>query len=172
MNGLKFVSFVLLAAFCLGEAAPAFSDENTSRSILLAQNTQDAPADTVSLPNLSPVPANASPKWVQPKTAMYHSMTLPGWGQLDNGKRNKALLFIAAELAFIGGALYNQYRLSDDGLTSFEKDVTRTDRNSFLIYWFGARVFGLVDAYVDAHLKGFNTRDITPPGMERPKSDP
>jgi hypothetical protein len=168
VDGLKFVSLILLAAFCLGETAPAYSGEYTSRSILLAQNTQNAPADSASRPNLSPAPAVVPGKLVQPKTAMYHSMLLPGWGQLDNGRRNKAYLFIAAELAFLGGALYEQYRLGDDGLTRFEKDVTRTDRNTFLMYWFGARVFGLIDAYVDAQLKGFNTSDIAPPVKKRP----
>jgi hypothetical protein len=156
----------------MGMAVPAFSGEYPARSILLAQNTRNAPADTVYLPDLSPAPAALPEKWVQPKTAMYHSMTLPGWGQRDNGKRNKTLLFIAAELTFIGGALYEQYRLGDNDLTKFDKDVIRSNRNTFIIYWFGTRVFGLVDAYVDAQLKGFNTLDIAPPGLEKKKNSP
>lgn len=155
--------------------APSFGGENPSRGILIAQNAE-APSDTLALPDLSGIPAVDTTAvrpagGVAPRTAMYHSMTLPGWGQLDNGKKKKAALFIAAELFFVGGAFYEQFLLGGDDLTSFDKEQIRTNRNTFIIYWLGARVFGLVDAYVDAHMKGFNVRDIAPASFKRPPED-
>jgi len=167
---LKSFPFVLTAVFCLGAPAFVFAGDASSRSVLLAQDTENAPADSAGFPDISPVQSDLLPEWTQPKTAMYHSMTLPGWGQFDNEKKKKAFLFIAAELAFAGGTLYEQLRLSEKNLTRFDKDVLRSNRNTWIIYWFGARVFGLVDAYVDAQMKGFNTRDIAPPDVNRPGS--
>lgn len=93
---------------------------------------------------------------------MYHSLMIPGWGQIDNGKKKKAALFMAAEVICIGGYLLERHRIKNDPLTEWEKDVHRTDRNTFIIYWFVSKVLGIVDAYVDAHLASFNVNDITP----------
>ncbi len=133
----------------------------------MSVNGEQTDAETPSPQNPSFIPSGARPV-ASPKTALYHSLTLPGWGQFDNGRRGKAYLFIAAELAFVGGALYQQYRLNDNHLTRYEKDVILSDRNTFIIYWFGARVFGMLDAFVDAQLREFNVRDVSPPGMARP----
>ncbi len=177
--GLRFFVFLLVAAAGLLHAAPSFCGDTPSRNVLLAQNTE-SPADTAAVPDLSGVPPTGTPtvrppSAVPPKTALYHSMALPGWGQLDNGKKLKAAVLIAAELFFVGGALYEQYLLGGDDLTRFERDQIRTNRNSFIIYWLGARVYGMVDAYVDAQLRGFNVRDIAPPGLKRiefPEKEP
>ena len=93
---------------------------------------------------------------------MYHSLALPGWGQRDYGKNKKSLLFIAAELFCVGGFIYEQTLLNRPGQTKFERDVILTNRNTFVIYWLGAKLFGMVDAYVDAQLEDFDVRDITP----------
>ena len=99
---------------------------------------------------------------IAPSTAMYHSLILPGWGQINNGKKKKAALFIAAEVICIGGYLYENNRVKNDAMTDWERDNVRTDRNTFIIYWMISKVLGIVDAYVDAHLASYNVKDITP----------
>lgn len=97
-----------------------------------------------------------------PKNALYHSLIIPGWGQLDNGRKKKAALFFAAELFCIGGYLYENHLARQEGLDEYVRDAYRIDRNSFLIYWFVAKILGITDAYVDAHFSSFNVKDITP----------
>lgn len=98
---------------------------------------------------------------------MYHSLWLPGWGQFDNGRKKKAVLFIAAEAFFIGGYLYEQHTLNNTGGNEFERNRILTDRNTFILYWLGAKLFGMVDAYVDAQLRNYNVDDITPPDLKK-----
>ena len=106
---------------------------------------------------------------IKPSTAMYHSLCIPGWGQINNGKKKKAVLFFAAELSFIGGYLYNNYRIRHYPMSDWERDNLRTDRNTFIIYWMVAKVLGIVDAYVDAHLANFDVEDITPQKLQKPE---
>jgi len=108
---------------------------------------------------------------VSPSGAMYRSLLVPGLGQYANGKRFKALLFFSAEAFFAGGYVYMRHEVNRDDITEFQRDLYRTDRNSYVIYWMLAKVFGMVDAYVDAQLAGFNVDDITPPEIERDSSD-
>ena len=105
---------------------------------------------------------------VKPGRAMLHSLIVPGWGQLDNGSRKKAALFFAAELFFFGGYVYESSLVRKSDLTQYEREAYRTDRNTFVIYWFLAKVLDITDAYVDAQLAGFDVRDITP-GELKPK---
>ena len=98
---------------------------------------------------------------------MLHSLILPGWGQIDNGKKKKAALFITAELICIGGYLYENYRIKHETLSKWDKDRLRTDRNSFIIYWMVSKLLGMVDAYVDAHLTNFDVTDITPEDLRK-----
>ena len=106
---------------------------------------------------------------IQPSTAMYHSLCIPGWGQVNNGKKKKAVLFFAAELTFIGGYLYNNYRVRHHQMSDWDRDNLRTDRNSFIIYWMVAKVLGIVDAYVDAQFAQFDVEDITPQEIQQPE---
>ncbi|MFC1608136.1 DUF5683 domain-containing protein [Candidatus Latescibacterota bacterium] len=99
---------------------------------------------------------------IAPKKAMMHSLMLPGWGQLDNGRKKKAALFVAAELFFIGGYIYENRLARKNGIDKFARNAHRTNRNSYFIYWFLAKIFGMTDAYVDAQFADFNVRDITP----------
>ena len=104
---------------------------------------------------------------VKPSTAMYHSLALAGWGQHDNRKKYKALMFIAAEAVCIGGIFYYENKLGDENLSSFDKDWYRTERNSFILYWMITKIYGIMDAYVDAHLATYDVSDITPEELER-----
>ena len=104
----------------------------------------------------------APPMKVNPSKAMFHSLVLPGWGQLNNGKKKKAALVIAAELICIGGYIYENHRVKHDTVSEWERDNIRTDRNTFIIYWLATKLFVMVDAYVDAQLSDYDVRDITP----------
>lgn len=170
---LRLTSFIAAVSVILAGAGTGFA-QTPSRDVIPAGNGTALP-DTVTTLRPPPAPTSApSPhalRDVAPGTAMYHSMIVPGWGQLDNGRRLKALLFFATEAALIGGVIYEQGILNGGGLTKYERSVTRSDRNTFIIYWFGARVAGLVDAYVDAQLRGFSTADIIPAGLVRIPAD-
>lgn len=104
---------------------------------------------------------------VRPATALYHSLFISGWGQLNNGKKMKAALFFTAEIVCIGGYLYYNNELRQAGYSELERDNLRFDRNTYLLSFLAAKFFGMVDAYVDAHLADFNVRDITPEELKR-----
>lgn len=104
----------------------------------------------------------ASSPYIVPSKAMYHSLMIPGWGQINNGKKKKAALFFAAELICIGGYLIESHNVRHGDYTEWERNCHRTDRNTFIIYWMVSKVLGIVDAFVDAHLATFNINDITP----------
>jgi hypothetical protein len=123
-------------------------------------------ADTLSVKK--PVKSLPEPTMkINPSTAMYHSLALPGWGQLNNGRHKKALLFIAAETFFIGGYLYLNYELRTNNYNVYQKEQTQTDRNSYVLYWVFAKIFDIVDAYVDAQLADYNVNDITPEDLKK-----
>lgn len=105
---------------------------------------------------------------IDPSKAMYRSLMIPGYGQLSNGKKWKAALFFTAEASFLTGYLYMNHRVKNDDVDDWERTNLRTDRNSFIMYWLGAKVLGLVDAYVDAHLVDFDVDDITPEVLRKP----
>ena len=110
---------------------------------------------------------DAVPSAVNSGKAMLHSLLIPGWGQLDNGRRKKAAFFFAAEMFFIGGYIYENSLARKSGLSARERDAYRTDRNNFVIYWFLTKILDITDAYVDAQLADFNVRDITPDELKK-----
>jgi hypothetical protein len=104
----------------------------------------------------------STPFWV-----MMRSAIVPGWGQLHNGKWWKAILLGGAESAFIYGVFYEDH-LADQAA---EKSRQRPDEESFWrsvssrhkankrdYLWWGAFtiLLSVGDAYVDAHLRGFD----------------
>jgi len=99
---------------------------------------------------------------VKPSTAMYHSLFVPGWGQLNNNRKMKAALFFCAETVLLGGYLYKNHVLRSGDHSAWDKEVIRTDRNTYLMYWIISKFLGMTDAYVDAQLIDFNVRDVTP----------
>jgi hypothetical protein len=162
----------LVAAEGVFPRAAACPEEYPSRTILVTQaasRTAAADSSTVTVTPAVPVESGkaAPAAAIRPSAVMYHSLWLPGWGQLDNGRKKKAALFIAAEAFCIGGFMYEQYLLRESGGTEFERNRIRTDRNTFVIYWLGAKLFGMVDAYVDAQLRYYNVDDITPTDLKK-----
>ncbi len=146
-----------------GRFSPYRSDSEQQTCLINHDNEDDTHSVTVLADSVWSSPSSP----VKPSTAMYHSLALAGWGQFDNGKKYKALMFIAAEAFCIGGFAYLQYKIGDDDLSAIDKDMHRTNRNSYILYWMAAKVFGLMDAYVDAHLAAYDVTDITPEELER-----
>jgi len=104
---------------------------------------------------------------VKPSTAMYHSLAFPGWGQIDNGKKKKAAFFFIAEMVCIGGYLYMNNELKHGDNTQFQQNNLRTDRNTFILYWMISKIFGILDAYVDAQLINYDVNSITPDDLKK-----
>ena len=100
---------------------------------------------------------------ISPAGALYHSLAIPGWGQLLNGKKNKALLFAAAETVCVGGFIYKNVRSRN--ATGPERDALRTDQNTFIIYFLLAKVLDIMDAYVDAQFRDYDVQNITPEAL-------
>jgi hypothetical protein len=109
---------------------------------------------------------------------MLRSLVFPGWGQLENGQTAKAAIIMAVESGFFASA-YVELRRSD---RAFEAHVEAAeagdeeaaeaafqlyeDRRSRAIgrFWWGAFTIMLsaLDAYVDAHLRGFKAGSRPP----------
>jgi hypothetical protein len=92
---------------------------------------------------------------------MLRSMVVPGWGQLYNGKPLKALIYAGAQLGFIWGAhvqndRYHYYRHLG---WEVDADFYKNDRNRQLWWLFGVTLLSMGDAFVDAHLYGFDISD-------------
>ena len=160
--------------FSLLSFAGSVSAENDSQAGGSKMNASNANGDPLAIPSVFTVPPDSVqsfvPKDISPKKTMLTSLMIPGGGQLANGSRKKAFLFIAAELVCLGGVIYETHLLGGKNLSSFDKELIRTDRNTFIIVWLGAKLFGMVDAYVDAQLKHFTVSDVTPPDMPNPEA--
>ena len=93
-----------------------------------------------------------------PKSAMIRSIIFPGWGQWYNGIKWKAALVFATETGIIGASVYwnNRSKKAQDELN---KIIYKDRRNQS--YWFLglAILISMGDAYIDAHLAGF---DVSP----------
>jgi len=159
-------ALILTSPYSFGEEALRFSP--TVNSSNLSEST-----DQESHGNTDTITIYADSVWipptpsVKPATAMYHSLAFPGWGQIDNGKKKKAALFFIAEIVCIGGYFYKNYELRQGDYTDWEMENLRTDRNTFLLYWMITKIFGIMDAYVDAQLANYNVGDFTPEELKK-----
>jgi len=126
---------------------------------------------------------------LSPKKALYYSALFPGLGQLYVGKPLKAAGFVLAEGYFITNFFYynriygyiketktkvglaNWRNLSEAAKKDSVKSVTgyslqlnswrpREKRNKYAWWSIGVYVFGMLDAFVDAHLTNFPSDDV------------
>jgi hypothetical protein len=115
-----------------------------------------------------------------PMGALLRSVAVPGWGQYYNHKYVKSAVVFGVETFFIVKAVH-WWKKTEDQYNSIQQTVDpsqqttryniyrsyRTDRDDYL-WAVGLTVFlSMFDAYVDAHLAGFDV-DITP-DFEPPK---
>lgn len=105
-----------------------------------------------------------------PMGALMRSVAAPGWGQFYNHKYVKSAIVFGVESFFIVKSVHwlnkteDQYKISQE--TDSAKDFNtylqyRGVRNDYL-WGLGITIFiSMFDAYIDAHLSGFDI-DITP----------
>lgn len=89
---------------------------------------------------------------------MFKSALVPGWGQWSNGKHLKAGAFFLAEGYMIyraGRAAHREGEAEDHGLDA-EAEKWNAERRDFTWWLLFAVVLSMGDAYVDAHLRGFD----------------
>jgi hypothetical protein len=106
-----------------------------------------------------------------PSVAALKSFLLPGLGQAGNDKWIKAGLFFGAYTGLLGWAVslnqdkmdavghYNEASSPADS-TFWLSEVDRLDSSRNAKYWFAGAtmLLSVIDAYVDAHLRGFDKR--------------
>ena len=100
----------------------------------------------------------AAQKLPSPKGAMIRSVIFPGWGQWYNGKKLKAGFVFFTETGIVSAAVYWNQKAkvtSDPNYKAFYLD----NRNQSFWYLGGAILLSMADAFVDAHLAGF---DVSP----------
>ncbi len=118
--------------------------------------------------NTPPPPPFSEPRWV-----MMRSLVVPGWGQLHNGSWLKALAIAASEGTLIALLVEDTRALDrlerdvaekretgtrDEILDAIEAYNSRLDTRTQRSWWLGGVVgYSLLDAYVDAHFRGFST---------------
>jgi hypothetical protein len=93
-----------------------------------------------------------------PKAAMIRSIIFPGWGQWYNGKKIKAGFIFLTESSIIGAAFYWQNK-KQNAQHPDDEEFYLDNRNLAFWYLGGAILLSMADAYVDAHLAGF---DVSP----------
>jgi len=96
------------------------------------------------------------PEGKSPTGAVIRSALIPGWGQWYNGQKLKALLVVGVELGLVGEAIYYN-QLAAKSSTVWERDFYEDWRSRFLWWLLAAHILNMLDAYVDAHLKDFDT---------------
>jgi hypothetical protein len=104
--------------------------------------------------------------------AMVASAVYPGLGQLINGAERKSAIVSAIEVFLVAGLLVEDRR-TRNSLRLFEQTGDETyydeysehyDRRQTLVWWVAvAALYGLTDAYVDAHLADFEVAPLAGP---------
>jgi hypothetical protein len=106
---------------------------------------------------------------VSPRSSLFMSAVLPGWGQVANGHPMKGAVCFAAGAGLLGRILIEGRRAD----LALERARASTDNAEYLHYYgqyadhFGNRddavwwavffwLYAMLDAYVDAHLVGFD----------------
>jgi hypothetical protein len=93
-----------------------------------------------------------------PTGIMFRSLVIPGWGQATNHAWVKAALVAGGETALIVSLAQDSQKLQTLEPTDpqYAEIYDHRQRNA---WWLGGLVFlSMVDAYVDAHLRGFDVQ--------------
>jgi len=110
-------------------------------------------ADTLAAGHKTKQPFFSSPTGV-----MFRSLVVPGWGQATNHAWVKAALVAGGETVLIASLIQDTNKLKDLEATDPQYGVIY-DHRQRNAWWLGGLVFlSMVDAYVDAHLKGFDVQ--------------
>lgn len=145
--------------------------------LLLFSATATAQSDSLIVKE-SGLQARAEKPRRSPMGALLRSVAVPGWGQFYNHKYIKSGIVFGAETFFIVKSVQwwskaeDQYKKAQSAQSGREFNIYldyRDRRNDFL--WLtGLAVFlSMFDAYVDAHLSGFDV-DLTPDFQDKSPS--
>jgi hypothetical protein len=122
------------------------------------------PADTTGAPRVQAADTLArgheakNPFFQSPSGIMLRSLVVPGWGQATNHAWVKAALVAGGESVLIASIVQDSHKLETLDSTDPEYAVIY-DHRQRNAWWLGGVVFlSMVDAYVDAHLKGFDVQ--------------
>jgi hypothetical protein len=97
------------------------------------------------------------PKTKSPTGAMIRSALFPGWGQYYTEQYVKSGLILCVESGLILSAIVQDKKARDVYQTDYDEYLRRLDRRNGYLWWTaGVIVFSMIDAYVDAHLFGFD----------------
>ncbi len=115
-----------------------------------------------------PPPGIPAPEYRSPTGALLRSAVLPGWGQFYNDEPVKGLLLGAVEIGLLG-LLIGEHLAAESAREDFLESgdpadeasyETHRDRRLDLIWYTSAAwLFGMLDAYVDAHLYAFDAEN-------------
>ena len=109
------------------------------------------------------------PFFSSPTGISLRSLAIPGWGQASNGAWIKAALVAGGETVLAVALIRASRKLSQLDPDDPEYTVV-FDRRQREAWWLGGVVFlSMVDAYVDAHLKGFDVELGPEPSTEEIK---
>ncbi len=139
-----------------------------------------AQSDSLRIESGQTAPATLKPRR-SPMGALLRSVAVPGWGQYYNRKYVKSAIVCGAETFFIARAVHWWIKAEDeyDSIQSLPESeqraafarysAYRSNRNDYLWLTGLTVFFSMFDAYVDAHLAGFDvdlTPQFSPPGDE------
>jgi len=128
-----------------------------------------AQSDSLIITESKPVLKPEKPRR-SPMGALLRSVAVPGWGQFYNRKYVKSAIVFGAESFFIVKSIQwwkkteDQYDLvtQTESGRDFTTYLNYRDRRNDYLWLTGLSVFiSMFDAYVDAHLSGFDV-DLTP----------
>jgi hypothetical protein len=137
----------------VGEA----EDESGEGAIEVRDPATDRDAPRVEA-RATPADADTTVWHRKPVATMFKSVLVPGWGQWSNGKHLKAGAFFLTEGYFVyraARAARNEWDAEDLGLES-EAQSWNAERRDYTWWLLFVVVLSMGDAYVDAHLRGFD----------------
>ncbi len=93
-----------------------------------------------------------------PRSVLWRSAVLPGWGQWRGGHRVKALLFAGAGAGWLAAVAVEHGRISEAPTPALYQDRVGR-RNTHVLWYVITATAAAIDAYVDAHLHDFDVAE-------------
>ena len=145
--------------FLASEAAVATTDDTATITATTASDSSGVAASGLDKSVHLALEAAALADTLTPRGALIRSSILPGWGQLRNGKRAKAVLFAGAAGGFLSAAILD-VRAVRRAVTPEKKEDRVARRNTRFLYFFIAATLAGLDAFVDTHLGDFGDEPV------------
>ncbi len=121
--------------------------------LLVAVTAQAQPVDEADTVTVASADSAASAD-LSPRSALLRSTLIPGWGQWSIGHPVKAVIFAGAGAGWLWAAASEASRV-DDATTALQREDRAATRNTRVLSYVITAILAGLDAYVDAHLDGF-----------------